>query len=73
MASATWKCRHEVQLAYDALLAPMDDDFEIDELGGEGSGSGYDPHYGELPCYVPLIDDDGLDPFALDGTTAERY
>lgn len=71
MASASWRSRREVQLAYDAMMAPLDDEFEIDEAAGEGRG--LDPHYIDLPCYVPLVEEDGLDPFALDVMLAERH
>ena len=71
MASATWKSRHEVQRTYDAMLASMDDEFDLDDVAGEQRGS--DPHYIDLPCYVPLLDDNGLDPFALDISSVERH
>ncbi|HWV82063.1 MAG TPA: hypothetical protein VNZ50_11580 [Hyphomicrobiaceae bacterium] len=70
MASARWRSRREVQLAYDAILALADDEFDVDEPAGEGSG--LDPHYIDLPCYVPLLDEDGLEPFALDAQANER-
>ena len=45
---------------------PIDDELDFDELSGDWFMPGVDPHYADLPCYVPLIDDDGLEPFALD-------
>lgn len=71
MASGTWRSQRQIQLAYDAILAPIDDEFDIDELASEWSG--LDPHYIDLPCYVPLMDDDDLDPFALDVPPVERH
>ena len=71
MASGTWRSRRQIQFAYDAIMAPIDDEFGCDELSGEWPG--LDPHYADLPCYVPLIDEDGLDPFALDVPPVERH
>jgi hypothetical protein len=63
MASSTWKPRHEGR--YTAIPAPISNVLDTDELAEDGVDSGLDPQYSDLPCYVPLIDDDGLDPFAF--------
>jgi hypothetical protein len=39
---------------------------DIDAPAGGWSKRSSDPHYAELPCYVPLVDDDGLDPFVVE-------
>lgn len=69
MASGTFRSRRQRSFAHDAILVPLDDDPVLpvlDELAGDWLAPDLDPHYADLPCYVPLIDDEGLEPFALD-------
>jgi hypothetical protein len=66
MASEARRCRRRNRLAHGAIGMPIDDELDFDELSGDWFMPGVDPHYADLPCYVPLIDDDGLEPFALD-------
>src|SRR5690606_15936429 len=76
MASDTCWSRRKSQFAY-AIGAPIDDEHDPDESSGDRPVPGDDPQYADLPCYVPLIDDDGLEPFALEtppnGGANERY
>ena len=73
MASSTWRSKRESQRVNGAILAPIDDVLDIDELAGDGLEDGLDPQYADLPCYVPLIDDEGLEPFALDVPPCDRH
>lgn len=74
MASGTWRPRRESQRAYGAIQAPIADVLDIDEHAEDDAFTpSLDPQYADLPCYVPLLDDDGLEPFALDMPPRERH
>lgn len=43
---------------------PFDEVIDLDALAGGWFAHDADPHYAELPCYVPLDDDDdAISPF----------
>ena len=64
MASRRCNSRPWGRFAHDATPLPRDEDLDVDELTGDRAAPGVDPHYVDLPCYVALINDDGLDPSA---------
>lgn len=73
MASGERRSRRQHRRAHDVIGMPIEEELDWDELSGDRFMPGVDPHYADLPCYVPLIDDDGLEPFALDmSSTSER-
>lgn len=66
MASRTYPRCSERAVSNEQAAEFYDAPFDLDALAGDWFGNSSDPHYAELPCYVPLIDDDGLDPFGDD-------
>ncbi len=60
MAPQTMSARYENASAEEAALEP----FDADALAGDWFPRAADPHYAELPIYVPLDDeDDASGPF----------
>lgn len=54
----------------DRALGSFDEAIDLDALAGDWfADDGADPHYAELPCYVPLDDDDdvAISPFIDEG------
>ena len=49
----------------DRALEPFDEMIDLDALAGDWFADGRDPHYADLPCYVPLDDEDdgAISPF----------
>jgi hypothetical protein len=46
---------------------------DLDGLAGDWFATGSDPHYSDLPCYVPIVDgdeDEAFDPFRDEGSPA---
>jgi hypothetical protein len=44
----------------DRAFEPIDDAIDLDALAGDWFAHDVDPHYAELPCYVPLDDEDDV-------------
>jgi hypothetical protein len=77
MAARTRHERQEVTSADDLACELFEVPFNLDALdlgvlAGDWFASSSDPHYADLPCYVPLIDDDGLDPFVVEKDIGRR-
>lgn len=66
MAARKTGIRDDVTCADDLACDLFDVPFDLDALSGDWFTGGVDPHYSELPCYVPLVDDDGLAPFIVE-------
>lgn len=66
MVARTRQEAQDVTSADDLACELFDAPFNLDALAGDWFASSSDPHYSDLPCYVPLIDDDGLDPFVVE-------
>jgi len=66
MAARKIRDPQDVTSADDLACELFDAPFDLDALAGDWFASSSDPHYSDLPCYVPLIDDDGLDPFIVE-------
>lgn len=63
MASRAKRDWEEITFGEVPDLDPLDPLFDLDALAGEWFAASADPHYAELPCYVPLDNDDDFGPF----------